>query len=124
MPVSVQIFRARAGNLHGINKYKFTLQTKYTWIPFSALLFPSIAILSFLIYFMAIVSLKKHTFSPIKIKSAKFNFLKIMTHFLIIHFWLQLILAGDIHPNPGPDQLRGKISLGFWNLNSILARDS
>ena len=31
-----------------------------------------------------------------------------------------LLLAGDIHPNPGP--LRGKLRLGHWNLNSLLTR--
>ena len=32
-----------------------------------------------------------------------------------------LLLAGDIHSNPGP--LRGKLRLGHWNLNSLLTRN-
>ena len=34
---------------------------------------------------------------------------------------LLLLLAGDIHPNPGPQY--GKLKFGHWNLNSLLARE-
>jgi len=36
--------------------------------------------------------------------------------------WFLLLLAGDIHPNPGPPQ-HGKLRFGHWNLNSLLARE-
>ena len=32
-----------------------------------------------------------------------------------------LALAGDVHPNPGPHDNR--LSFGFWNIDSLLARD-
>ena len=55
----------------------------------------------------------------------KFKASIFMIHYLIIHFWLQLVLSGDIESNPSPitTQLNGRINFGFWNLNSILARD-
>ena len=33
-----------------------------------------------------------------------------------------LLLAGDVHPNPGP-VLDGKLKFGHWNLNSLLTRN-
>ena len=55
----------------------------------------------------------------------KFKASIFMTQCLLIHFWLQLVLTWDIESNPGPSitQLNGRINFGFWNLNSILARD-
>ena len=32
-----------------------------------------------------------------------------------------LLIAGDVHPNPGPQN--GKLRFGHWNLNSLLARE-
>ena len=41
--------------------------------------------------------------------------------FVNVHQML-LLIAGDVHPNPGP-QNESRFSLGFWNVDSLLARD-
>ena len=45
----------------------------------------------------------------------------ITAYFLYLKF--KIILSKDIHVNPGPSDLRGKLSLATWNINSILARN-
>ena len=43
----------------------------------------------------------------------------------IVPLWYLLILAGDVEVNPGDTdvQLNGRLNFGFWNLNSLLARE-
>ena len=61
--------------------------------------------------------LKKARISPIF--SFKLSLLAFVCYSLCHSFLL--VLAGDIHPNPGP--LRGKLKFGHWNLNSLLTRN-
>ena len=74
--------------------------------------------LSFFLMAIAFFVIKKYRVkSPIF--SLKLCFFALVCYPMSLRFLL--LLAGDIHPNPGP--LRGKLRLGHWNLNSLLTRN-
>ena len=126
MPISVDVWRARAGYFDKNNNIRIiNITNKYSRNLTNAFLFPSMFILSILIYFFSVVSLTSCMVLPRKSNVGKFKLSIFMLHCFIIHFWLKLILSGDIEINPGPNisLLNGKINFGFWNLNSILARE-
>lgn len=124
MPVDVNLWRARIGGGYKNKMLVFTLRKRYVSSVFTALLFPSP--LTFILFYFTVMSSQLR---PVILKGVKlrvFNIPFLVVWWLIVPLWFRLILSGDIEVNPGPDKnnkMNGKINFGFWNLNSLLARD-
>ena len=124
MPVSLGIHRARTGSFLARRASTFTASSRYSSCMFAALLFSSPC--SFLLLYFTILTTQ---LTPVVSKSSKSNKLKfpiLVIWWVIVPMCFFLILCGDIELNPGPDKnghLGGKINFGFWNLNSIIARE-
>ena len=121
MPVSTGVWRAKIGqNFHKFhNSYQKSAQSKAKFQAYSVT--PKNVIFSiFLSYFLTFILTflwKKHrTQASVSPKIV----LTLIFYTVCLRFLL--ILAGDVHSNPGPT-LNGKLKFGHWNLNSILARN-
>jgi len=124
MPVSINTWRAHTGGFHHKGVHRFVFRQGFSNEVFTALLVPAPP-LGFLLLYFTILSTLVYPFKSEKMNLGVGRLPLMVVWWDIVPLWYLLILAGDVEVNPGYSvvHLNGRLSFGFWNLNSLLARE-
>ena len=123
MPVSLNTWRAHTGGFSQNGVPIFVLRQGFSNEVFIALLSPApLGVL--LLYFTILLTIARPLITE-KTKLGVGRLPLLLVWWDFVPLWYLLILAGDVELNPGDigEELNGRLNFGFWNLNSLLARE-